>query len=280
MILTATLLLIFTPAAQDPERNARRLKPLIAPPPKVEESAAAGAATGAEGSPLTPVDTGEGPRPLPTDQPLPFEHDRPLFTVDGARIMASEVNELVLYYRSFRPAATELLMMDAVAALLPAKIVQARYEADLVPMRMRVHEAVTALRDGTPFAEVVRVFSDDDEAEDPEGRYTFPRERAVQPFDRVSFTAQPGSGLQPMVLTKYGFHLIEPLHYERGAEAKDDLATMRHILVMYPGLKSMSDNEVDVRAWIKEQLAAAKIRVLQSGLENMIPPEFRAQITR
>lgn len=280
MILAAAWLLAFASAAQNPEKDARRLKPLLPPPPPVAADAPRADAAGAD-SAAQPVDSGTGPRPLPQDQQLPFEHDRPVLEIDGARIMAFELNELVLYYRSFRPAATELLLMDAVAALIPAKVVEARFGADeLLAMRMRVNQALAALQNGEGFAEVVRAYSDDDEAEDPEGRYTFGRERAVQPFDRVAFTAAPGSGPRPAVLTKYGFHLIEPLAYERGATPKDDLATMRHILVMYPGLKRLKDNGVDLRAWILEQVAACRIRVLQPGLENLVPPAHRGQIAR
>jgi hypothetical protein len=280
MILTATLLLALAPAAQTPAKDTNRLKPLLPPPAAAPVAPPGAAATSSTPAPEAAVDRGSGPRPLPTDQPPPFEHDRPLLDVDGARIMASELNELVQYYRSYRPAATDLLLQDAVAALLPLKVVQSRYPDDLVAMRTRLSEAVAALRDGRAFAEVVRSFSDDDEAEDPEGRYTFPRGRAVQPFDRVAFTAEPGSGLTPMFLTVYGFHVLEPLHYERGAEAKDDLATMRHVLVMYPSLKRMGEEGVDVRAWIKQQVAVTKIRVLWAGHENLVPPQYRAQIVR
>lgn len=277
-MLTATLLLVCGFAAQTPGEDARRLKPLIQAPPRAESPAEPAAPPAAASAPV--VDPGSGPRPPATELPPPFEHDRPLLEVDGARIMASELNELVQYYRTFRPAATELLLMDAVAALLPLKVVQGRYSNDLIAMRSRMAEAVAALESGTPFADVVRAFSDDDEAEDPEGRYTFARLRAVQPFDRVAFTAVPGSGLTPMFLTVYGFHVLEPLHYERGAEPKDDLVTMRHLLVMYPSLKNMSAQGTDLRAWIKQQVGVARIRVLWSGHENLVPPEYRAQIVR
>lgn len=286
MLLSSLLLLALLPATQNEAKDALRRKPLIPPPaaeaPPVEVGDAAGHGTTGAAAAATPVqaDPGHGPRPLPTELKPPFEHERPLLDVDGARIMASELNELVLYYRSFRPAATDLLLMDAVAALIPLKVLQSRYANDLLPMRMRMNEAAEALRAGVPFQEVVKKYSDDDEAEDSEARYTFGRERAVQPFDRVAFTATPGGGPAPMVLTKYGFHLIEPLAYVRGATPQEDLATMRHVLVMYPELKRLKENGVDIRAWIKEQCSAVPLRVLQPGLENLVPPEYRAQIVR
>ncbi len=275
MLITATCLLSFTLcAAQTPEKNSRRLQPLV--PPAANAEPQTGVIAGATAT--QPVDTGTGPRLLPTQEPLPFAYDRPLLEVDGERIMASELNELVLYYRSFRPGLTDTLLIDAVAALLPRTVLRARYGHDLTAMRAQTEDILSQLRAGRPFAEVAKDFSEDTEAPNPEGRYTFGRQRAVQPFDRVSFTAAPGSGPQPPCLTVYGFHIIEPLSYERGLTPAEDQATMRHILVMYPGLHAMESSGKDVRAWIKEQVAAAKIRVLWPGLENLVPPENRSQI--
>lgn len=301
MSLALFLLLLLAPLAAPQERDAQRLKPLIPAPPAGAQAGAqagspqqpaasqtaqqpaqqpgqAGALRPDSGWQALPADDGAGPRPLPVQEPLPFTSDRPLFTVDGVPISAGELNELVLYYRSFRSGAPELLLVDAVAALLPSKVMQARFGAELPKMRARADAAQAALAAGRPFAEVVKEFSDDDEAEDPEGKYEFGRERAVQPFDRASFTLEPGSGLQGPFLTVYGWHWIEPLAYARGATAKEDRATMRHLLVMYPRLRELDAAGEDVRAWIREQVAAARIRVLEPGLANLIPPERRAQI--
>lgn len=271
-------LIAFPLAAQTPGEDLRRRTPLL-PPPATEPAAPPQA--GPIRAPAAPPPVADaGVRAAPAGPPPPFAHDRPLLEVDGVRIMAEELNELVLYYRSFRPGPDDLLLMDAVAALLPAKVVQARYGNELGEMRARVNAAASALRDGADFAAVVAEYSDDSEAENPEGRYTFGRERAVQPFDRVAFTAEPGSGPSAPFLTKYGFHILEPLAYERGATPREDLATMRHLLVMYPGLKRIEENGGDVREWIRGQLAGARIRVLAPGLENLVPPEQRAQIER
>ncbi len=224
------------------------------------------------------ADAGVGPRPLSSQEPPPFAVDRPLFEVNGVPVTAGELNELVLYYRSFRPGSVDLLLVDAFAALLPSKVMQALYSAELPAMRARAEQSRAAAAAGRPFAEVVKEYSDDGEAEDPEGKYTFGRERAVQPFDRAAFTLTPGAGLCGPFLTVYGYHLIEPLAYERGLAAKDDRATMRHILVMYERLKDVERNGGDVRAWIREQVAGAKIRVLEPGVAHVVPPERRAQI--
>lgn len=277
----AALLLALLPAAQTPEKDALRLKPLVPAPPAAEPQAAAagaGEAAAVEQPAGPPVDDGVGPRPLPAHLTPPFEYDRPLLQVDGARIMASELNELVLYYRSFKEESVDMLLMQAVAALLPSKVVQARYGDDLIEVRRKGQDALDAARAGADFAAVVAEYSDDSEAENPEGRYTFGRERAVQPFDRLAFTAEPGGGPTDLFLTKYGFHFLEPLDYERGAIPRADRATMRHVLVMYPGLKRIEESGQDVRAWINAQLAVAKIRVLAPGLANLVPPEYRAQI--
>lgn len=285
MILAALLLCAPLPAAQSHAEDLKRRTPLIpAPPagsrpPAEARPAQPNPLLQQDGEPALAADSGSGPRPIPAGAP-PFAADRPLFTVDGAAITAFELNELVLYYRSFRPGADDLLLIDAMAALLPMKVMQARFAADLEPLRKKTEAARAALAAGRSFAAVVKEFSDDGEAEDPEGKYTFGRERAVQPFDRAAFTAAPGAGLTGPWLTVYGWHLIEPLAYERGATAKEDKATMRHVLAMYPRLLEIERSGGDVRAWIREQVAAAKIRVLESGLANLVPPERRSQVVR
>jgi hypothetical protein len=287
MLLTA-LLLAAPLAAQSRDADLKRLTPLLPPPAATGKAAdPAPAAPPAQppqnpqqpGFEPPPQDVGTGPRLL-DPAGLPFRTDRPLFLVDGIAITAFELNELVQYYRSFRPGSNDLLLIDAVAALLPMKVMQARFAAELEPMRLKMEAARAAVAAGRPFAEVVGEFSDDGEAEDPEGKYTFGRERAVQPFDRISFTTPPGAGLTGPWLTVYGWHLIEPLAYERGLTPQDDKTTMRHVLAMYPRLLEIERDGGDVRAWIREQVSAAKIRVLEPGLANLVPPERRSQITQ
>jgi hypothetical protein len=293
MLLAAYALLICAAVApQTTAKDAQRRTPLI--PASAAGSSAAPQQPPAPPQPLPPtgnlrlggdpafaeppVDPGVGPRPLPTHEPAPFATVRPLFEINGVPLTSGELNELVTYYRSFRPGSADLLLMDAFAALLPAKVMRSQFAAELPAMHAEIEAARTSLAAGRPFAEVVKEFSDDGEAEDPEAQYTFARERAVQPFDRVSFTAEPGSGLHGPHLTVYGWHLIEPLAYERGATPREDHATMRHLLVMYPRLVDVEKNGGDVRAWIREQVAGARIRVLEPGLANLVPPERRAQI--
>jgi len=291
MLLAALLTCAPLLAAQSREADLKRLTPLV--PAPAGQQAAPAAQPGPQPSPpprppppelaqpgqSPAADPGTGPRPLDASAP-PFHEDRPLFLVNGVAIGAFELNELVAYYRSFRPGADDLLLMDAIAALLPLKVMQGLFAAELEPLRQKAEAARAALAAGRPFAEVVKEFSDDGEAEDPEGKYTFGRERAVQPFDRVSFVTAPGAGVTGPWLTVYGWHLIEPLAYERAAEAKNDKTTMRHVLAMYPRLLEIEKSGGDVRAWIREQVAAAKIEVLEAGLANLVPPERRAQIAR
>jgi len=295
MILTLLLLCAPLPAAQSRDADLKRRTPLIPPPAAGAAQTppappAAGGALSApprqnpalqapppQDPPPPQADIGSGPRPISHDAP-PFRSDRALFLVDGYAITAFELNELVFYYRSFRPGADDLLLMDAFAALLPMKVMQSRFAADLEPLRAKTEAARAALAAGRSFADVVKEFSDDSEAEDPEGKYSFGRERAVQPFDRVSFSLAPGSGLSGPWLTVYGWHLIEPLSYERGITAKDDKTTMRHILAMYPKMIEIERSGADLRAWIREQVAMAKISVLEPGLAAIVPPERRGQI--
>ena len=290
MILTAVILFALQPALQSKEADVKRRTPLV-PAATAQPAGATATLPAAAAPPAVPqqtppfdravqtTDPGSGPRPLAADAP-PFTSDRPLFLVDGLAITAFELNELVLYYRSFRPGADDVLLIDAFAALLPMKVMQANFTSNLEPMRQKISAARAALDAGRPFAEVVKDFSDDGEAEDPEGKYTFGRERAVQPFDRVSFSAPSGAGVTGPWLTVYGWHLIEPLSYERGATAKEDKTTMRHVLAMYPRLLEIERGQGDVRAWIREQVAAAKIKVLEPGLANLVPPERRSQVVR
>ncbi len=295
MLLAASALLLCAAAVpQTPEKDAQRRTPLIPAPASGASAAPQQPPASAPAQPLSPtgnfriggdaavaeprVDPGVGPRPLSTHEPAPFATVRPLFEINGVPMTSGELNELVAYYRSFRPGSADLLLMDAFAALLPAKVMRSQFAADLPAMHAEIEAARAALAAGRPFAEVVKEFSDDGEAEDPEAKYTFARERAVQPFDLVSFTAEPGSGLHGPHLTVYGWHLIEPLAYARGATPREDRATMRHLLVMYPRLVEVENNGGEVRAWIREQVAGARIRVLEPGLANLVPPERRAQI--
>jgi hypothetical protein len=280
---------------QQPIDEAARLKPLVpatAPtntpakptPPAVQpqrpqQGPAFG--NGRSGSlsagPPRVQDNGTGPRTADPSLVPPFSHNRTLLRVNGVDIRASEINELVLYYRSYRSGRSDLQIAEAVNALLPLKVMSAHFKDDIPGMIDQIDAAYAAIVGGEDFAAVVARVSNDSEAENEEARYTFGRGRAVQPFDRLSFTL-PLHTLSPPFLTVYGFHLVEVLDYQRGATAAEDESTMRHILVMYPGLVKLEEEGKDVRKWIKAQVQLAKIEVVEAGMENLVPAEYRDQI--
>lgn len=212
------------------------------------------------------------PRPLPEGLKLPFTSNRKLIEVDGNAISTVELNQLVAYYQSFRPGSIDLLLRDAVEALMPSKVMAMRYRDDLPAMKQRIDEALAAIRGGEmTWKDAVAKYSDDYDEENPEGQYIFGRERAVQPFDRFSHTGRVGQIHGPF-LTVYGFHFLEIQAYERAADAQDDQTTVRHILVMYPDLKKRDAADEDIRAFIKAQVRAAKKTVLERGAENLLAP--------
>jgi len=288
MILSLLCLAPLLPLqAEEPERR----KPLIPAkqqdaskeaPAKQEpaEKAPANPFTGAQqGNPFAGLeDTGKVQEPWPRNfkdpTPPPFNTDRPVLRVNGIAIQSRELNQLVSYYRSFRPGSDALLLIDAVSALLPLKVMEAHFASDLPAMKSKIEEAAMSIKAGTDFAEVVQQFSDDTEAPTPDARYTFGREMAVQPFDWYSFTSMEGRLTAP-ILTKYGYHIIEVVGHEAKPMPADDTVDVRHVLVMYPGLKELEEGGTDIRKWIQEQVQAAEIEVLEVGLENLVPPEYR-----
>ncbi len=208
---------------------------------------------------------------------LPFDHDRPLLKIAGIEITAQDLNTLVAYYRNYRQGPDSLLLADAVKALMPAKVLQSIFAQDLPAMKRKIEAARAAVQNGEDFASVVQTYSNDTEAPTKDGRYTFGREKAVQPFDRYSFETPVGT-LSPIFLTVYGYHFLEVLAYAQGESRKDDKTTIRHVLVMYPRLVALENSGEDVRQWIKQQVNSAAIEVLEPGMENLIPPENRQQI--
>ena len=213
------------------------------------------------------------PRPAAQGQPLPFDQDRVALKIDGIELRTAELNELVAYYRGFRQGSTDLMLRDAVRALVPKKVCEAAFSRDLGSMSSKIAAAKEAIDAGADFVRVVSKYSDDDEAPTPDARYTFGREVAVQPFDRLSHSSPLGE-LQGPFLTKYGYHVLEVVEYQRGEQAKDDQSTVRHVLVMYPQLKDAED----ARAMIKARVAACRIEVADPALRNLVPPELRGNL--
>jgi parvulin-like peptidyl-prolyl isomerase len=130
------------------------------------------------------------------------------------------------------------------------------------------------VRNGADWSSVVAEYSDDGEAENPEGKYVFGRERAVQPFDRLAHTGKVGQIHGPF-LTVYGYHFLEILDYQRGETGAEDQTTVRHVLVMYPDLKKRDAAGDDIRGYIKALVASAKIQVLERGSQALLGPPAR-----
>ena len=210
------------------------------------------------------------PRPNLPRATTPYASNRPILDVNGVAITSAELNEMVVYYQGFRQNVVDLHLQNAVTALLPLKVMESKYRADLPAMKQRIDTAVQEIKAGAVWADVVAKYSDDAEAENPEGVYSLGRERAVQPFDRLSHSGKLNQLVGPF-LTVYGYNVLEITKYERGAEAKDDKATMRHILVMYPGLKKMDQEGVEIRPFIKAEVKAAKIKALEAASANLVP---------
>lgn len=289
--MISILALAAFPLFQTPE-NPERLKPLV-PAPENYQPPKAGTST-AKPKPVdltgpfsappselaaedgTPAAT-EGPRDLRDGRELPFSTDRPLLNIDGVEIYARELNELVEYYRSFQSGSDNMLLQAAVKALLPAKVMEARFQAQLPSMFRNIEEAHEAAVAGEDFASVVARFSGDTEALTDDARYTFGREVAVQPFDRISHSLAVGAFSAPF-LTVYGYHFLQVVSYERGDKPKNDKTTMRHVLIMFPEMVDMEKQGGNVRTWIKQQVKDAKIQILEAGMQNLVPPENRGQI--
>jgi len=292
ILALAAFSLFQTPAKPDrlrplvpaPEGYAPKVpaKPAAQPNPSPFQSLGPNPLQSLEPSPqakqgVTPAISTEGPRDLSDGRPLPFSTDRPLLSIDGAVIHATELNQLVAYYRSFRSGSDDLMLQAAVEALIPVKVMQAKFKAQLPDMYRNIEEAHQAAVAGEDFASVVKRFSQDSEATNDDGRYTFGRELAVQPFDRICHSTAVNAFSAPF-LSVYGYHFLQVLAYERGEKPKDDKSTMRHVLIMFPEMLKIEKEGGDVRAWIKEQVKATKIEVLEAGMKNLVPPAYRGQI--
>lgn len=214
------------------------------------------------------------PRSLLSGLKLPYTSNRKLIEVNDNSITTAELNQYFAYYQSFRPGPADLLLRDAVKALLPLKVLADKYSDDLPAMRARMNEALEKVQSGADWAEVVAEYSDDAEAENPEGKYVFGRERAVQPFDRLAHSGKVGQIHGPF-LTVYGYHFLEIMDYQRGATGADDETTVRHVLVMYPDLKKRDAAGEDIRTYIKGLVTSAKVKVLERGSEALLGPPAR-----
>jgi hypothetical protein len=134
------------------------------------------------------------------------------------------------------------------------------------------------LVNGADFERLAIQFSQDSEAPTTDGRYTFKREQTVHPFDLYSFTTGVNA-YSPAFITKYGYHILQPLHFIRGATPADLEVEVRHILLMYPTMIALEDADKDVREYIEHQMQQAKIVIYDIGLQNIVAHDLRDQVT-
>jgi len=227
----------------------------------------------------SPVAGLQGPRQAIPNSSKLFHNPRTLLTVNGVPITSAELQELVDYWQSFRKEPVDVLLRDAVVALLPLKVMEDKF-ADQIPiMKTRIQSAMEALKNGVEFSKVVKDFSDDNEALTDDGRYTFGRGIAVQPFDRISHSGSINQ-IQGPFLTVYGWHFLEIVNYQQGLEAKDDETEVRHVLVMFPEMVRLEKSGEDVRAWIKKETSMAQIKILDSAFQNILSPKLRWQLEK
>ena len=215
------------------------------------------------------------PRIIPTRPNPLFLTDRIIADIDGIPVRTSELNQLVAYYQTFRPGSEGVLLRDAFNALVPLKAMQAACSTNLAAMETRCREAMEKLQRKRNFEDIVAHYSDDSEAPTADGRYTFGREVAVQPFDRLAHSG-PLNQLHGPFLTKYGYHLLQVVGYKQGEQPKEDKTEVRHVLIMFPALKALPEDEV--RPWIAEKVATCSIRLLEPGFLGMVPPGLRANL--
>ena len=226
-------------------------------------------------NPPTTTSSRDEPRIISTRANPLFLTDRIIADIDGIPVRTSELNQLVAYYQTFRPGSEGVLLRDAFNALVPLKAMQAACSPDLAAMETRCREAMEKLQGKGKFEDVVAHYSDDSEAPTADGRYTFGREVAGQPFDRLAHSG-PIHQLHGPFLTKYGYHLLQVVGYKQGEQPKEDKTEVRHVLIMFPALKALPESEV--RPWIAEKVATCSIRLLEPGFFGMVPPGLRANL--
>jgi peptidyl-prolyl cis-trans isomerase NIMA-interacting 1 len=102
-----------------------------------------------------------------------------------------------------RITAKHVLVRYAGAKRAPETVTRTREQACL-----RAEEALTKLKEGTSFAEVVRVYSDESGAATREGTIgTIERTDVAAPFADAAFELHAGE-VSEVVETNFGFHVI------------------------------------------------------------------------
>ena len=208
-----------------------------------------------------------------------FSTPRILLSVNQQHIHSDEVNDLVKYYRTYREQeSTASLIRRAIATLIPQKLMLTVLASEAKELEEQIASIHTELVNGGDFEQLAMQFSQDSEAPTADGRYTFKREQTVHPFDLYSFTTAVNN-YSPAFITKYGYHILQPLHFIDGATPADLKVEVRHILLMYPTMTALEENEQDVREYIEHQRQQAKIVIYDFGLKNMVAHDLRDQVT-
>jgi|TARA_B110000438_G_C15788820_1_gene639683 hypothetical protein len=208
-----------------------------------------------------------------------FITPRVLLSVNDRHIHSDEVNELVNYYRTYRSQdSTDSLIRRAIVTLIPQKLMHSVLASEAKELEQQITAIHAELVNGDDFEKLAIQFSQDSEAPTADGRYTFKREQTVHPFDLYSFTTGVND-YSPAFITKYGYHILQPLHFIDGATPADLKVEVRHILLMYPTMTALEENEQDVREYIEHQRQQAKIVIYDFGLKNMVAHDLRDQVT-
>ena len=208
-----------------------------------------------------------------------FTTPRVLLSVNQQHIHSDEVNELVNYYRTYRSQeSTASLIRRAIATLIPQKLMLSVLASEAKELKDQIASVHAELVNGTDFEQLAIQFSQDSEAPTADGRYTFKREQTVHPFDLYSFITSVND-YSPAFITKYGYHILQPLHFIDGSTPADLQVEVRHILLMYPTMIALEEDEKDVRGYIEHQRQQAKIVIYDLGLKNIVAQDLRDQAT-
>jgi parvulin-like peptidyl-prolyl isomerase len=125
-----------------------------------------------------------------------------------ARIAAEEAKEdrerKLLASQPKQVGAKHLLVMHRESLSKPESITRTRDEA-----RARAQEALVKIREGAPFEEIVKQYTDEPGGAERNGDLgNFDRATMVKPFADAAFALKVGE-VSEVVETKYGFHVIK-----------------------------------------------------------------------
>ena len=211
--------------------------------------------------------------------PPAFITPRVLLSVNDQHIHSDEVNELVNYYRTYRSQdSTDSLIRRAIATLIPQKLMHSVLVSEAKELEQQITGIHAELVNGADFEQLAIQFSQDSEAPTADGRYTFKREQTVHPFDLYSFTTGVND-YSSAFITKYGYHILQPLRFIDGATPANLEVEVRHILLMYPTMIALEEDQKDVREYIEHQRQQAKIVIYDLGLKNIVAQDLRDQVT-